>query len=71
MTKYITIQRHRCRRCGCRWYPRPQTTKRADGKPIRCGECRSPYWDKRRKQPVERLKLTRILRDITPAPAGN
>lgn len=31
-----------CLRCGRQW------TYRGDGRPIRCGQCKSPYWDRER-----------------------
>jgi len=33
-----------CKRCNEDW------CFRGTGRPIRCGKCKSPYWDKDRKQ---------------------
>jgi predicted Zn-ribbon and HTH transcriptional regulator len=35
-----------CKRCGWKF-----VTRRA-GKPVRCGRCKSPYWDRERMRPV-------------------
>ncbi len=39
-----------CKRCGHDWTPRKE------GRPIRCGKCKSPYWDQER-QGVEPSEL--------------
>ena len=36
------LKQYGCKRCGHTWIPRKE-------KPITCPKCRSPYWDKERK----------------------
>lgn len=33
-----------CKRCGQPW------CYRGEGRPLRCGKCKSPYWDRPRKE---------------------
>jgi DNA-directed RNA polymerase subunit RPC12/RpoP len=44
--KPMTI--YSCKRCGRDW------CFRGTGKPLRCGECKSPYWDKERVNSIYR-----------------
>ncbi len=37
------IHIHKCLRCGHEWASK-------DIRPLRCGKCKSPYWDKKKKQ---------------------
>jgi len=37
----VTVYQHKCLRCG-------QTWESLNPHPLRCGKCKSPYWDKRR-----------------------
>jgi len=37
------LQEQRCHRCGKSWWPRRPL------KPLRCPQCKSPYWDRPRK----------------------
>ena len=41
----ITLDGYRCERCRHEWLPR--TKKKED--PIICPKCKSPYWNKPRK----------------------
>ena len=43
----ITVMGYRCERCGHEWVSRT-----GDQDPRVCPKCKSPYWDKRRTQPV-------------------
>lgn len=36
------LKTYGCKRCGYKWVPRTE-------KPITCPSCRSPYWNKERK----------------------
>jgi hypothetical protein len=47
----IVLTTLRCKRCGYKWIPR--STK----PPIRCAQCRSPYW---------RLKARKYVRNVVP-----
>ena len=38
----IMLQKNKCKRCGYTWIPRTND-------PITCPSCRSPYWNKERK----------------------
>jgi DNA-directed RNA polymerase subunit RPC12/RpoP len=44
----IEVTEHTCNLCGHKWH---QKKAQADGKPIRCAHCRSPYWDRERMRP--------------------
>jgi hypothetical protein len=37
--KNKTISERKCLRCGHEWYPK------VPGTPLRCGKCKTPYWD--------------------------
>lgn len=42
--------RFTCNRCNAEWWPaKPET-------PQTCPKCRSPYWDKQRKKPLNKSK---------------
>ena len=43
MQEQLTIHRNTCERCGHSWLPR------SEEKPTICPKCKSPYWDKERK----------------------
>lgn len=36
-----------CKRCGSQW------CFRGSGRPVRCGKCKSPYWDRERQGEVD------------------
>jgi len=40
----ITLKGYRCERCGHEWVPR-----NTDEKPRVCPKCKTPYWDRPRK----------------------
>ncbi len=42
----ITVMGYRCERCNYEWIPRGES----DAEPVTCPKCRSPYWNKPRKQ---------------------
>ena len=44
----ITLHGFRCERCGHEWKP-----KSNDVTPTICPKCKSPYWDKPRKETKE------------------
>lgn len=51
--EHIVLQQQTCLRCGNTWWPRRPT------KPLRCPECKSPYWDRpRRLKPSKPAVLT-------------
>ena len=41
VTRWLCV----CERCGTKWISRDEA------KPMTCAACRSPYWNKERKQP--------------------
>ena len=43
----ITLDGFRCERCGHEWRPK------SDVMPTICPKCKSPYWDKPRKETKE------------------
>ncbi|MCK5260548.1 MAG: hypothetical protein KAJ44_00030 [Thermoplasmatales archaeon] len=43
----ITVDGYKCERCEHEWIPRNW-----EEKPRVCPKCKSPYWDKPRKTPV-------------------
>lgn len=43
----ISVDGYRCERCEYQWIPR-----KADYPKV-CPRCKSPYWDKARKRPVQ------------------
>ena len=38
------IEINKCKRCGHEW------ANRGGKKPLRCGKCKTPYWDRERKK---------------------
>ena len=50
ITRTITLEQ--CLRCGHEWQPRIHKTK--NDKPVACPKCRSPYYNKPRKNERER-----------------
>lgn len=42
----VTRYRHKCRRCS-------KTFVSASKNPLRCGKCKSPYWDRDKKNNKE------------------
>lgn len=42
------LHQHTCLRCGNTWWPRRPS------KPLRCPNCKSPYWDRPRRVKVSR-----------------
>lgn len=53
---YIMIEGYLCERCGYRWASRNGTGYRDSKDPGNCPRCKSPYWNKPRKNnlPLER-----------------
>lgn len=41
------MKKHKCKRCEHSWFPRKVE------KPTVCPECKSPYWNKKRKETYE------------------
>ncbi len=39
----VMLHRFTCERCGHNWLPK------TENRPVCCGKCKSPYWDKPRK----------------------
>lgn len=48
----IELKGYECNRCGHQWVPRKSTK----GEPAVCPKCKSPYWNKPRKQPKNKLR---------------
>ena len=46
---YVLIEGYLCERCGYRWAPRTGTGLREKTDPKVCSRCKSPYWNKARK----------------------
>ena len=46
---YTTIEGYVCDRCGYRWASRNGTGLRDKTDPSVCAKCKSPYWNKPRK----------------------
>ena len=46
---YATIEGYLCERCGYRWAARNGTGVRDKKDPRVCAKCKSPYWNKPRK----------------------
>ncbi len=44
----VTIKKQKCLRCEYKWFPKPIDGKFV--KPLVCPKCKSPYWDKIKKQ---------------------
>ncbi len=44
----ITVMGYRCERCGYEWIPRGEPTQ----EPKACAKCKSPNWDKPRRNPA-------------------
>jgi DNA-directed RNA polymerase subunit RPC12/RpoP len=42
----VTLQGYVCERCGHKWVKREAT----QGDPVICPKCKSPYWDRPKKQ---------------------
>ena len=64
------LHQHTCLRCGNTWWPRRPS------KPLRCPNCKSPYWDRPRRvkasRPVDRTPLKREdLKDSLRVELGN
>jgi len=59
MSQAVNLSTFQCWRCGHIWYPRKPEPPRC------CGRCKSPYWDKPRKneppQPSEPDEAGRVL----------
>ena len=52
----VTIEAFQCTRCGHVWAPRGGILVGAvteDEKPKVCPRCKSPYWDRPRRRPVD------------------
>lgn len=50
----IKIEGYICERCGHKWVPR-----NTDEKPRVCPRCKSPYWDRPRKNKKRQVKNER------------
>ena len=46
MKTKITFDGYKCLRCNHQWIPRTKV----DVRPTTCPKCKSPYWDKKKKQ---------------------
>ena len=46
----MTVWGFRCERCGREWLPRKPWAK-GDPLPMVCPSCKSPYWNRLRRQP--------------------
>ena len=53
---YIMIEGYECERCGYRWGSRNGTGFRDSKDPGHCSQCKSPYWNRRRKKNLPREK---------------
>lgn len=53
----ITVIGYRCERCGHEWIPRLSLEDLKSGKvdeaPVICPKCKSPYWDRPKKDKDE------------------
>ena len=49
MAKRVKIWGYRCERCEHEWVPRD-----AAAEPRVCPKCKSPYWNRPRKQPKQK-----------------
>lgn len=47
----VKLPKFECLRCGHKWSPRN------DEKPLRCGFCKSPYWEKPMAEAKESVRL--------------
>jgi len=47
MAKKVKLWGYRCQRCSHEWLPR------GTSEPKVCPTCKSPYWDRPRKQPTD------------------
>ena len=45
----MNLKELECLRCGWKWWPRPKNGKVEEPKTCPNPECRSPYWDRPRK----------------------
>ena len=50
---YVDIEGYVCDRCGYRWAPRNGTGRRDKNDPKVCAKCKSPYWNKARKNKLD------------------
>ena len=53
---YVTIEGYSCGRCGYCWTSRNGTEFRDGNDPGHCPRCKSPYWNKRRKNNLPKEK---------------
>ncbi len=53
---YTTIEGYICDRCGYRWASRNGTGLRDKKDPRVCAKCKSPYWNKPRKNNLRQDK---------------
>jgi len=47
----ITITKYKCSRCEHEWGRR---SKDSTDEPVVCPKCKSPYWDKPKREPIEK-----------------
>jgi DNA-directed RNA polymerase subunit RPC12/RpoP len=45
----IKLDGYRCERCGHIWLPRIYGESEGQGDPVICPKCKSPYWNKTKK----------------------
>jgi hypothetical protein len=57
---YTTIEGYLCERCGYRWASRNGTGLRDKKDPRVCAKCKSPYWNKPRKNKLPRDRWANI-----------
>lgn len=50
MEEQILVTRYTCQRCDHKWQPR------SDAKPVACPRCKSPYWNRTRKNPSKKTE---------------
>ena len=48
----LTVDAYRCERCGHEWIPRTKILE----EPIICPKCKTPYWNKPRKNKKKNKK---------------
>ena len=49
MEEKVLVKRFICSRCGNKWLPRNE-----EEKPVQCPKCKSPYWDRPKKDPLKK-----------------
>ena len=62
----VRMEIKHCLRCGEPW------CYRGEGRPLRCGKCKSPYWDRPRRKPDFTTKLPKVPHQgpVVPRPSN-